>query len=189
MGLLHNLRAEAAEFRAAVASAPAPELGWDLWRMRLHLHKVWYRLVHEHAEPWRIGLAVFVGVIIGTSPFFGLHLVICLFAALALRLNKLTVWLAANVSLPIFAPFLAFASAQTGHLMLHGRWAEVTLAQVREEPLEAVRWWLIGFPVVGALLGVILAALVYGVAARRQAQQRAQTPPEAPPKSTPSPTS
>ena len=168
MGILHNLRAEATEFRAAVASAPEPQLGWDLWGLRRYLYKVWYRLVHEHAEPWRIGLAVFVGVIIGTSPFFGFHLAICLVAAMALRLNKLTMWLAANVSLPIFAPFLAFASAQVGHLMLHGRWAGLTLAQVRTEPLEAVRWWLVGFPAVGAVLGLVLAGVVYRVATLRQ---------------------
>ncbi len=166
--LLDNLRAEAAEFRAAVDSAPSPQLGWDVLGLRSYLHKVWWRLVHEHAEPRRIAIAVFVGVIIGSSPFFGFHLILCILIALALRLNKLTMWLAANVSLPVFAPFLAFASAHVGHLLLHGTLAPLTLAQVRAAPLDVLGWWVVGFPIVGALLGVVLAAIVYRVASSRQ---------------------
>lgn len=166
--LLDNLRAEAAEFHAAVESAPAPDLRWDLLGLRVWLHKVWWRLVHEHAEPHRIALAVFVGVIVGTSPFFGFHLILCILLALALRLNKLTVWLAANVSLPIFAPFLAFASAQVGHLLLHGGLSSLTLAEVKARPLDLLGWWLLGFPIVGAVLGLVLSAIVYRVARARQ---------------------
>ena len=176
MRILDNLRAEAAEFRAAVDSAPEPDIGWDVWGLRRYLHKVWFRLVHEHAEPWRIAAAVFVGVIIGSSPFFGFHLLLCIVFAMALRLNKLTMWLAANVSLPIFAPFLAFTSAQVGHLMLHGRWADFTLEQVREAPMDLLTWWLVGFPVVGALLGVVLAAVVFRVATARQARRGGPEP-------------
>jgi uncharacterized protein (DUF2062 family) len=168
VGVLQNLRAEATGFRAAVDSAPEPELRWDVAGIRRYLHKVWYRLVHEHAEPRRIAAAVFIGAIIGTSPFFGFHLVLCILFAMALRLNKLTMWLAANVSLPIFAPFLAFASAHVGHVILHGEVASVTLAQVREDPLAMATWWLVGFPVVGAVIGAVLAALVYRVASARQ---------------------
>lgn len=177
MKLLDNLRSEAAEFRAAVASAPEPELGWDIAGLRRYLHKVWYRLVHEHAEPRRIAVAVFLGVIIGTSPFFGLHLVLCIVLAMAFRLNKLTMWLAANVSLPIFAPFLAFASAQVGFFVLNGQFAAVTLAQVKEDPLAMVTWWLVGFPFVGAALGLVLAGIVYRVARARQAAEGPTEPP------------
>ncbi len=175
MSLLSNLRAEAAEFRAAVESAPAPEVGWDLWGLRRYLHKVWYRLVHEHAEPRRIAAAVFVGVIIGASPFFGFHLALCIVFAMALRLNKLTMWLAANVSLPIFAPFLAFASAQIGHLLLHGTWAGFGLEHARQQPLELLRLWLLGFPFVGAALGAVLSGVVYRVASARQARRAVAT--------------
>ena len=174
---LDALRAEAAEFRAAVAAAPEPTIGWDVLGLRRWGHKAWWRLLRVHVEPPRLALAVFVGVIIGTSPFFGLHLVLCLLAAFTLRLNKLAVWLAANVSLPFFAPFLAFASAQVGHFLLHGRWSNLDLASLEEAGLRGLLWlWILGFPFVGAALGAVMAAIVWRLAELRHRRGRGVPP-------------
>jgi uncharacterized protein (DUF2062 family) len=174
--LLRNVRDEAREFRAAVASAPEPQLGWDVAGLRRLGHKLWWRLLHEHTEPGRMAAAVFIGAIIGTSPLFGFHLVLCLLAAMTFRLNKLVTWIAANVSLPIFAPFLGWLSSQVGHLMLHGRWGDVTVAQFRgwgpRQMLEFMGefgwYWLLGFPFVGAALGALMAGLTWLVVTRRR---------------------
>ncbi len=105
--------------------------------------------------------AIFLGVLIGCSPFYGFHVVLCLVLAFAFRLNKLVVWLGSNVSLPVFAPFLTFLSVQCGYLMLHGELAEVTVETIRKTgALELFWYWTVGFLPVGSLLGAACSLLV-----------------------------
>jgi len=168
--VLRNLREEGAAFRAAVAAAPEPRTRRPLPRVLRLLYRIGWCLLHEHGEPGPLALAVFIGVIIGTSPFYGLHLLLCVLFAMALRLNKLAMWLAANVSLPIFAPFLGFASVQAGHFMLRGDFAGLSPEDVRAARLlDLMLYWLVGFPLVGAALGAVLAGIVWRVALRRRA--------------------
>jgi len=168
--LVDNLRAETREFKAAVLSAPEPKPGFDVLGLRRWIYKVGWRLLHEHDSPRELALATFLGVIIGSTPLYGAHLVMCLLVAFTLRLNKLVMWLGANVSLPIFAPFLGLASAQVGHLILHGQFGEMTVATMREVGvLGGFKYWLVGSPVVGSVLGLVLGALVYVGARKRRA--------------------
>ena len=118
-------------------------------------------LRNEHSSPPRMAVAIFLGVLIGCSPFYGFHVILCLVLAFVFRLNKLVVWLGSNVSLPIFAPFLTFLSIQCGHLMIHGELADVTLEAIRETgALELFWYWTVGFLPVGTLLGLAFALLV-----------------------------
>ena len=158
-------RNELSELKGALQKAPEPELRWDFLRARRTLLKVWWALKNEHSSPREMALAVCVGVVIGSSPLYGFHVVLCLFVAFAFRLNKLVVWLGSNVSLPIFAPFLAYLSIQCAHLMLHGSLADVSLTALREDGgLDLIgKWvgyWFVGFLPVGAVLGLLFAMLV-----------------------------
>lgn len=131
--------------------------------------KIWWRLLHEHVEPARLGLAVFVGVMIGLSPFYGFHVVAALACAMLFRLNKLTIWLGTNVSFPILSPFFAFISCQLGHLVLKGRFMEIGLVALREMRMrDLFVYWAVGFPVQGMVLGGLLGWGVYRVARRRR---------------------
>jgi uncharacterized protein (DUF2062 family)/SAM-dependent methyltransferase len=147
--------------------------------VRRRLHEFLRQLAQEHTAPSRLALGVFVGVVVGVSPLFGLHLPICIALAWLLGLNQIVVYGAANISLPPTVPFIAFASAQVGERVLHGRWLPVHLADItwRNAPELAKSFfldWLLGGAIVGAALGVIAGAIVYVAVRARRARAQAQ---------------
>jgi uncharacterized protein (DUF2062 family) len=58
----------------------------------------------EGAGKWRDAVAMGVGAFIGCLPFYGLHLLMVVVIGRLARLNRLKMYLAANISNPIFAP-------------------------------------------------------------------------------------
>ena len=121
------------------------------------------RLVHEHAEPGRLGVAVGLGVWIGCSPLLGLQTVLAIAAASALRVNRLAVIAGSQVSIAPLAPFVLFADLQIGSLCVRGQWYPTSVAAMR-----AVHSWrqladllvllAFGGAIGGAVLGVATAA-------------------------------
>ena len=83
-------------------------------RLRERLHALWRTIVHEHTEPARVAAAIVVGAIVGCTPLFGLHIVVCLALAWLFGLNKLIVYGAANLSIPPLVPLIGFVSVQLG---------------------------------------------------------------------------
>jgi len=143
-------------------------------RARARLRAWWEKLLAEHAAPNRLALAVLLGAIVGCTPLFGLHFFLCVGLAVLLRLNKVAMYAAANVSIPPLVPLLGFASVQLGERMRHGRWLTLAVADFRRDaPALAGRFfvdWLAGGVLVGAAIGVPLAAVVWAIArARRRA--------------------
>lgn len=127
------------------------------WRRRLYL-----TLRTEHTTPAKLGLAVGIGSFLGFSPFWGLHLVLCVLAASALRLNRMLLYAAANLANPATAPLLLFAEAQIGHHLLHGVWLDLSLHEVRAAGLaglgmlfaDVVVGWAVAGSAVSFALGV-----------------------------------
>ena len=116
------------------------------------------RLLHEHAQPSRLGAAVAFGVWIGCTPFYGLQTVVGLVLATALRLNRLAVLLGTQVSIPPLAPFLLFANAQVGALVLRGHWLSLSMEAIRAVPTSRlIGEFLADLLVGGALVGAALA--------------------------------
>ena len=114
----------------------------------------------EGAGRGRQAAAVGLGVFLGCTPFYGAHFWICLAAAWLLRLNRLKVYLAANISNPFVAPFLIFSEIQTGSLLRRGAFYPLTIDAVRAiDPWRFALDLLIGSAVVGAVLGVVAAAV------------------------------
>lgn len=170
---LASFREEIVDFQRAVRDAPRPKLRWDILGIRSLVSRVIARLLSEHVEPWKMAVAVFVGVVIGCSPFYGLHILMCLVAALGLRLNKLIVWLGSNTSIPLIAPFFALVSIQCGHLILHGTTVPLDLATLRETgAINLLGYWLLGFPIVGAATGLLLGGITYRLALRHQNRRK-----------------
>ena len=137
---------------------------------------LWRALKREHASPGRLAVAVGLGVFIGSLPVYP-HLLISIVAAIALRLNKLVTALTTNVSNPLFAPFLIFAEIQVGTLVRTGRFASLTLAELRDLALaEAIGSFfltiLVGALVVGSALALISGGLTYAALVRRDRGRR-----------------
>jgi uncharacterized protein (DUF2062 family) len=159
---------EAAAFRAALSAAPEPRPGWDFFGLRRFSGKVWGLMLAEHSSPGRLAAAVFIGILIGVSPFYGFHVVGALAVAWAFKLNKLVVWLGTNVSIPPISAIFAFASAQVGSVVMTGHTTPLSWEEFKAVGLgDALIYWLVGFPVVGCLFGGLVAGLLYVVASRR----------------------
>jgi uncharacterized protein (DUF2062 family)/SAM-dependent methyltransferase len=147
-------------------------------RLRARLHAIFRALLAQHTSPGRLAAAVFVGVMVGFTPFFGFHILLCIGIAALFRLNQLVVYGAAHVSSPPLVPFIGFAAVQIGELVRHGHWMSLHLSELtwRNAPSHAAMFfvnWLIGGAIVGALVGALLAALTY-----RAARRRAALPPD-----------
>jgi uncharacterized protein (DUF2062 family) len=127
------------------------------WQPRLR--RIFYDLRVEGEGPGREAAALGAGVFIGCLPFYGFHLLLCWITGWLLRLNRLKLYFAANISNPLFAPFLLLAELQTGAWIrrhdLHG----LTLETVRQtSPWTFGADLLLGSVVVGLLLGAGVAA-------------------------------
>lgn len=118
------------------------------------VHRLAARLLTEQSTPLRLGFAVGIGVLIGTTPFFGLHLAITIVVGTLLHLNRVVMYLAANISVPVIAPFLIFGSIQLGTLALTGQFLPVDWAHMRAlDPHGFFSAWLLGSVLLGSGLG------------------------------------
>lgn len=155
--------------------------------MRQRIHELWAHLRAEHSDPARLGWAVAIGVFLGTLPVYGIHLPICIFAAWLFRLNKITVYLAANISNPLIAPLLVAGGIAIGEYVRFGvvRPIDMSSAATFLESLSVMGGaipdrflsCLLGDAILGAGLGAVLGPAVYLWAKRRQADVD-DSPPE-----------
>lgn len=122
----------------------------------------------EAATPARRAAAAGLGVFVGCTPFYGLHLALSYGLAWLFGLSRLTVYLFANISNPLVAPFLVFAEVQVGGLVRRGAFYPLTV-----DALRAMRPWtfgidlVVGAAIVGALLGAAMGLAVYQGLRRR----------------------
>lgn len=126
-----------------------------------------------------MGFAVGLGLFVGLLPLYGLHLGICIALAWALGLNRLTLYLAANISNPILAPFLVAAGIAVGEWLRFDRWPGISrsagdsflssLSIMSGSIPDLFLSCLLGSAVIGAVLGPL-----GGVLAWRWLKWRAQ---------------
>lgn len=119
-----------------------------------HVRRIAYNLRTEGGGPVREATAIGAGVFIGCTPFYGFHLLLCFAAGWLFGLNRLKLYLAANVSNPLMAPFLLIGELQAGALMRRGDWHALTVETVRTvDPWVFGADVLVGSLIVGSLLG------------------------------------
>ena len=138
-------------------------------RLTKGLRDLLYKLRTEGTSPGKQTGAVVLGVLIGCSPFYGLHLALCLLFARLLRLNPGLTYLAAHVSLPGLWPFLVLAELETGRRLRGQSYLKIHVADIRQIGLGQVGVdLLLGSAVIGAVLAIVLGLLTYWAARRRQ---------------------
>ena len=89
--------------------------------VRTKLHEAWARLRGGALTPWRAAFSVGIGLAVGVTPLYGLHLPIVLAICVPLRLDAPIAYLAANISVPFIAPFLWLAEVEIGAWLRTGR--------------------------------------------------------------------
>lgn len=133
-------------------------------------------LLHLEDPPWRVALALAVGVFISCTPFYFFQTLLALLVAALFRLNKVATVAGTWLNLPWFAPFVYAASLRVGTLIVPDRDAASgeALAILIRQP-GRVSWneageflssvsaaLLVGTTIVGAVAG----AATYVVALR-----------------------
>lgn len=136
---------------------------------RKYFRELLYRLRTEGGSPNRLAGAVALGVFIGCTPFYGLHLALCIVFAKLLKLNRALTYLAAHVSLPGVWPLLVFAELQIGRFLRGADLLSIRPAEIRQ--LELKQFFvdlLLGSAVVGAVLAAGFGLFTLWAARRRQ---------------------
>ncbi len=154
------------------------------WLRRAHraFHAYFLVLLREHRSPGRVALGVLAGCVVGCTPLFGLHLPICLLLALVLRLNKVVVYGAANLSVPPLVPVLGLAAVQIGERLRHGAFLPLHRADFHSTAILALAGrfflsWLLGGVVLGAGIGAVAGGLAWVALSRRRRADAAVPPP------------
>lgn len=126
------------------------------------LRRLYLTLRTEHTSPRKLALAVALGVFIGFTPFWGVHLALAVLLASALRLNRIVVYAAANVANPLTVAPIVFAEVQVGHRLLEGSWLPLRIAEVKDLGLGGLLWvFVVGSLIAGAAAAIVAWAVVY----------------------------
>ena len=146
--------------------------------MRHRLHALWRHLTTENASPRQLSASVFVGILLGVIPLYGIQTPIVLLVAQVFRLNKLTAVAASQISIPPFAPFLIAGGIALGQWLRFGTVHRLDLSQARDfvsslalfsgEVPSLFLSCLLGDTIIGLVLGALGALITYRIARRRQ---------------------
>lgn len=147
-----------------------------LARLRAKVHEI----LSANLTPAGIGWAVGIGLFIGALPLYGVHIGVCLVTARLLRLNEAVMYAAANISNPLFAPFLIAAEIEIGEYMRYGKvGGAVTTAASGGSFLDTLKTTpdlfiscCYGSVALGIVLGVVLGPLAWAIARWRQQRSR-----------------
>jgi predicted LPLAT superfamily acyltransferase/glycosyltransferase involved in cell wall biosynthesis len=133
---------------------------WDNLRIStLNTLLVTVKLFRLGFRPLEAGLAMGLGVVIGCTPFFGLHTVFATIFAVLFRLNVGFIILGTQVSIAPVAPFLALVSIRLG-ARLRGGTAPTSLPSLKHAGQFFIDWML-GSSLIGIVLGVSIGLLTF----------------------------
>ena len=107
--------------------------------------------------PSEIAFAVALGNFVGILPVLGLHTVLAIGLAYLLRLNIVIVLLGTQISNPFSFPFILFASAQIGNLMLSGSLLNVQFTT----DLSVLKTYIMPTMIGSIVLGLMVGSLSY----------------------------
>lgn len=116
-------------------------------------------LLTENVTASQLAAAGALGVMLGAAPLIACHTIAILFAASFLRLNKVAAVSASQLCMPPIVPALCI---EAGYFMRHGEFlTEVSLETLGYQGGQRLWEWLLGSLVVGPVLALALAAVIY----------------------------
>jgi SAM-dependent methyltransferase len=137
------------------------------WQHRLR--RTFYDLRTEGEGIGREAAALGLGVFIGCTPFYGFHLFLCWIVGRIAHLNRLKLYLAANISNPLFSPVLIFFELQTGAWIRRGTFHDISIETLRHtSPWTFGADILLGSVALGGTLGLLTAAATYATGGLRR---------------------
>ena len=125
-------------------------------------------LLHLDDPPWRVALALAVGVFISFTPFVGFQTLLALLVAAVARLNAAVVVTGTWLNLPWFMPFVYAGALKLGAWLLRD--------------LRDLGDWSLALLIGSTLLGLGAAGVTYvvafGIMRRRWRRRHRQAPPK-----------
>jgi len=119
-------------------------------------------LLPHDESPWRVALALAVGVFISFTPFWGVQTLLALLIATVARLNRTVTVAGTWLNLPWFAPFVYAGAVKLG------AWLMPHLSGLA----GVSAWLLIGTTALGLAAGVLTWVIAFGVIRARRARRR-----------------
>jgi uncharacterized protein (DUF2062 family) len=136
--------------------------------------KVLGKICKEHTSPLWLATAVWLGIFMGALPLLAIHTVAIIYVAHRLHLNKVAAVAASQFCMPPVVPVLCIQMGyylRNGELLVDFSWQRWLLG-VHERLWE----WFIGSLLVGPLLGLLGAVVMYWMAARLQHHKKIKPP-------------
>ncbi len=128
-------------------------------------------LLEGRATPMDIGLAVALGIFLGTLPIMGLHSVAILAAASYLRQSKVVALAASQLCAPPLVPALA---VEAGHFLRHGRFlTDLSMQTLGHQFLDRAWEWVLGSLALAPLLALAMGFTAWITAASIRLQIKA----------------
>lgn len=138
---------------------------WRKLGFRQQMRVAWRRLRGGELTPVRAALSVAVGLFIGVTPLYGLHLLLVMAVCLPLRLDVPISYLAANISIPFLSPFLGLAEVELGSFVRTGAWRELSIDVIRKEGIRPFLGdVIVGVAVFAPAMALLGGSLTYALA-------------------------
>jgi uncharacterized protein (DUF2062 family) len=128
--------------------------------------KVLREICREHTSPLWLAMAVWLGIFMGALPLLAVHTLAIIYVAHRFHMNKVAAVAASQFCMPPVVPVLCIQMGyylRNGKLLVDFSW-QPWLLGIHERLWE----WLIGSLLVGPLLGLIGALVMYLTASRLQ---------------------
>lgn len=124
------------------------------------IKKFLLKLIRLNSSPRQIAFGVAVGVFIGLSPFYGMHTLLALFAAMLIpRTNKIAILAGTNITITPLAPFVGWAEYSLGCSILRNP----QYPSLNWEMIKALRVDNVSFLYYPLFLGSFVLGLVLAV--------------------------
>lgn len=126
------------------------------------------QLKAHNETPFKISSALGFGVFMGIAPIWGFQMIVAAFLAHFLRLNKILVLAASNISIPPMIPFLVYFSYKTGGFVLNSEneLTRETLDQLKTQMLDGefyATFQQMGYSIFQYVIGAIIFGLGLGL--------------------------
>ena len=123
-------------------------------------------LAEGTSSPERLGVALGLGALVGSSPLLGLHSVLAIGLSFAFRLNKVLCFVGSNVSFGPMLAILVAAEVAIGSVLLGRAAPPLDREHVMEGARQGLLVWWLGWGVVGPALFAAGFFLGWGMARR-----------------------
>ena len=131
---------------------------WSIFRPR----ELFTMLLKENAEPAGLGVSAGIGSFLAVLPLPACHIIVILYIAERLHLNKIMALAIQNLYMPPLSPFLCI---ELGYFLRYGHWLTELSFRTCAQELHLRLWeWLLGSLILAPFWGIVSGFAVWFIA-------------------------